>query len=242
MKCLCYNILLLFFLFGCRTHYFLQKSEASHQNMKKNNSSVSADSIISPYRQQLGSQMQLVIAQSQQAFTKDGNETTLGNMVCDAMYFIYDSLKPSSAEPIVLMNRGGLRAGLPSGNITVGNIFELMPFDNELTLIKLNTNALKQALKLILEKKHGFKNMQLSITQNDTLVKINGQVLDNAKSYYLLTSDYLANGGDGFSCLKNAVEKVNLNLKLRDAIVLYCKRVTREQKKLIPYTDGRLQL
>jgi 2',3'-cyclic-nucleotide 2'-phosphodiesterase (5'-nucleotidase family) len=242
MKPLAYSIICVLILVACKSHYSLQSSAASHRDLKKENASSSAEKIIAPYKQQLGAQMQDIIAESNGAFTKEGNETTLGNFVCDAMRFIHDSLKAISEPPLIIMNRGGLRTNLPPGKITVNHIFELMPFDNELVFVKVDGEKIKQAMKLIIEKRHGFKHASINIQASDTLIKINGTLPDVNKSYWLLTSDYLANGGDGFSCLKNPLEKIALQLKLRDAIILYCKRLTRQQQLLIPYTDGRLTL
>ena len=60
--------------------------------------------------------------------------------------------------------------------------------------------------------------------------------------YTILTSDYLANGGDNFSFLKNSIELKFLNLKIRDALIEYCKLLTSQNKTLKPYTDDRFSL
>jgi 2',3'-cyclic-nucleotide 2'-phosphodiesterase (5'-nucleotidase family) len=242
MKRIYYVVLSLIFALACKTHFNVQKNTASHQDLKTVTPQSQTETIIAPYQQKLSAQMNQTIVATSDVLTKDGTESNLGNFVCDAMYYFYDSLQVKSERPIVLVNRGGLRTNLPKGNVNVGNIFELMPFDNELTLVHITGTDFKKVITLIIEKKHSFKNLKIAITKNDTSITYYNQTIDAQKKYWLLTSDYLANGGDSFSCLKSATERTNLNIKLRDAVLVYCKALTRTGKLINPYTDGRFLL
>ncbi len=232
----------LIFVVACKTHYTKQNTTASHQDFKTVTPQSKTETMIAPYQQKLSAQMNQTIVATSDVLTKDGTESSLGNFVCDAMYYMYDSAQVKTELPIVLVNRGGLRTSLPKGNLNVGNIFELMPFENELILVKLTGTDFKKVLTLIIEKKHSFKNLSIAITKTDTTITYDKQRIDTQKNYFLLTSDYLANGGDGFSCLKSAIERTNLNVKLRDALLIYCKALNRTGKQINPYTDGRFTL
>jgi hypothetical protein len=48
---------------------------------------------------------------------------------------------------------------------------------------------------------------------------IGNQKMDESKTYNLLTSDYLANGGDKLEMLRMVNQRQNLNLLLRNLIV-----------------------
>ena len=67
-------------------------------------------------------------------------------------------LNPSGFEAstrdntIALLNFGGLRAPINQGEITVGNVFELMPFDNTIMMVRLKPQAIAAMLDYLLEK------------------------------------------------------------------------------------------
>ena len=65
---------------------------------------------------------------------------------------------------------------------------------------------------------------------------INGKTLDHNKVYYVVTSDYLSNGGDNMIFFKKGVEKYNLDYKLRNIIIDYFK----ENKMIVPNKDIRI--
>ncbi|MBK7667363.1 MAG: 5'-nucleotidase C-terminal domain-containing protein [Sphingobacteriaceae bacterium] len=91
--------------------------------------------------------METVIAKSDSSLTKDGFESSLGNFVLMATEEFININKPEIAGNCVLfINRGGLRNNLPMGEITKGNIFEVMPFDNEIVILTLSGQKLKKVL------------------------------------------------------------------------------------------------
>jgi 2',3'-cyclic-nucleotide 2'-phosphodiesterase (5'-nucleotidase family) len=73
-------------------------------------------------------------------------------------------------------------------------------------------------------------------------VTINGKPFDESKDYWVVTSDYLANGGDNYVFFKTAKERKAMNILLRDAITNYCNDMTQQGKTLKPILDGRIQL
>ena len=143
----------------------------------------------------------------------------------------------------VFIYRGGLRVNLPKGDIKVVNIFELMPFDNDLILVKIKGEKLLEGVQTIIEKKHSFSGLKIRV-ENDILMEatINYSLIDKEKIYTIVTSDYLANGGDNFLFLKDPVGFEKSKLKIREAIINYCIFLTENKKQIVPYTDGRLQI
>jgi hypothetical protein len=85
----------------------------------------------------------------------------------------------------------------------------------------------------------------LSVKMKDkqvTSVSLGASAFDKDKEYNIVTSDYLYNGGDNFNFLKEGSEAKYLDIKIRDAIILYCDELARNNKKIVPYTDGRLEV
>src|SRR5690606_6510040 len=93
--------------------------------------------LIAPYRQQVTSKMSEVIGTATTELGKAEYESPLGNFVVDLML---QQTNMIMSEPVDMAQstNGGLRVPLPAGPINVGNIFELMPFENELVVLTLD--------------------------------------------------------------------------------------------------------
>jgi 2',3'-cyclic-nucleotide 2'-phosphodiesterase (5'-nucleotidase family) len=132
---------------------------------------------------------------------------------------------------------------LPKGDIKIGTIFELMPFENELVLVTIKGEKLLEALPTLHNNPHPFYGMKVVFKDNRVvLATINNNQIDKTKNYNIITSDFLAYGGDNFLFLKNPVELKKSNLKIRDVFIDYCNYLTQNKQQIIPYTDDRLHI
>jgi hypothetical protein len=71
-------------------------------------------------------------------------------------------------------------------------------------------------------------------------ISIGGKPLDPAREYIILTSDYMANGGDGGDIFFKATDRKEYPIKLRDAVITYLKQQSKAGKKINPEVDGRI--
>jgi 2',3'-cyclic-nucleotide 2'-phosphodiesterase (5'-nucleotidase family) len=202
--------------------------------------------LILPYKKTLDEQMNSVIATSEEALVKADIESTLGNFFCDGVIYETKKIlrKDSNLVDIAIFNKGGLRNSLPKGNITVGNVFELMPFDNELVMLNLSGKQIKNMCNKVIEKGGipiGGMRMEIKGT-TPTKITIKGIDFDETKNYWVVTSDYLANGGDSYSFFNNPIERKNLNVLLRNVIINYCEDLTRMNQIIKPNLDGRISI
>lgn len=136
-------------------------------------------------------------------------ETNLGNLIADAV-------KSATKADVALVNGGNIRASIPTGDITKGQVITVLPFGN-LTLTKYVTGkVLEQALELSVSEypssMGGF--MQVSgvtfefdpskeagkRTQN---ILINGEPINPEKTYVVALNDFIAAGGDGYDMFKD---------------------------------------
>ena len=192
--------------------------------------------VMSPYKKTHDEQMYAVIAKSEDALVKADVESTLGNFFCDAVIYETKKIlgKDSAMLDVAVFNKGGLRNSLPKGDITVGNIFELMPFDNEVVLLKLSGAQFKDMCFKIVEKGGipvgGMRLVMKGTTPTD--ITVNGKAFDENKDYWVVTSDYLANGGDSYNFFKNAKERKIMNVLLRNVIINYCEDITKLGKTI----------
>lgn len=228
-------------LIACSKHYLKQKQELNHYPVSGSAANEHMEAAVAGYKATLDSETGKVIGYAPAMLTRAGDQSTLGNFVCDAMKHKADSFFSAYPCHLVIANRGGLRADLPAGNVSVNSIFELMPFDNELVLLAVKGNKLKNFAPLFEQKKHAFYGG--TITLNDGKVSrflIAGKPIDTLATYYVLTNDFVANGGDSFSFLLDPVQRQNSGLKVRDAIIAYCRYLSRKKQPITPYTDERI--
>ncbi len=233
-------------LYACQHKTLVSSVKETHYVVNTTAIDSSIYKAISPYKKVHDEQMYSVIAKSEDAFVKADLESTLGNLFCDGVLYETKKLlgKDSAMANVAVFNKGGLRNSLPKGDITVGNIFELMPFDNELILLKLSGAQFKDMLYKIIEKGgipvSGFR-MTIKATK-PTDVTVNGKPFDETKDYWVVTSDYLANGGDNYTFFKEAKDRKLMNALLRNVMINYCEDITKQGKTLKPYLDGRISI
>ena len=70
--------------------------------------------------------------------------------------------------------------------------------------------------------------------------EIQGQPLDDSKSYWLVTSDYIANGGDGCEMLSKVRDRIDTGIKYRDLFISHLRSMGRKGLKIEAKTDGRV--
>lgn len=171
-------------------------------------------------------------------------ETNLGNLVADVM------LGACQAD-LAVTNGGGIRASINTGEITVGEIFTALPFDNTLVVIEITGAQLKGALENSVskapEQNGGFLQIAgMKFTydpkkpagQRVTDVTVKGQALDLNKKYRVATNDFTAAGGDGYTTFKEGTVVYQSGLYLRDLMVTYIKA----QKTVAAKVEGRINV
>jgi 2',3'-cyclic-nucleotide 2'-phosphodiesterase (5'-nucleotidase family) len=195
------------------------------------------------YKQSLDSQMNTVLVYSDVEMQKGSAETALSNFFSDAIASTCKK-KNISFDFAMPTTNGGIRSSLPKGPIKLQQAFELMPFENELVVLYLDGSAVKSLVQFIVDK-GGQPIAGIRIEASNAEIKsisINNMPFDENKTYRVLTSDYLANGGDGILAFKEARKRENTSIKVRDAIIEYMKDVNAAGKTLNPTVDGRLQI
>lgn len=198
---------------------------------------------INTYKQGLDSIMNEVIGYNESFMEKGQPESELGNFVCDLIWMGIDSIIPdslSSYPMMVLMNNGGLRAPLPKGEISVGDVFRLMPFDNAMVILKLNGEEMNCLLKFIVGK-GGMPVSGLKMSIKDTLpssVLLEGTPFNKHNTYLVATSDYLANGGDNITCFPKNYYKTNFLVRVM--IIAHYRILNKSKHKVKPYKDHRI--
>ena len=215
-----------------------------------------AELIISSYRIAIDSVMNIRIGTAANTLTKGSPEGSLGNFCSDAVYdrSIKWLQKEDSMNIVIdfaLLNNGGLRVPLDSGEITIGNIYELMPFENQIVLVELSGKKIIELLAYIQNRtsRQGRKsgvpvstqfNLQLDTINDRVSCHINKQPFDSRRNYTIATSDYLATGGDQMTFFAEPIRVINTNIKIRDAFIDAIQEIDNNGRQVSKQMDGRV--
>ena len=201
------------------------------------------DSLVEPYSSQLDLAMNQVIGFAPITLKNyvSRGETTLGNFVSDLMLYQSQKLSEDSVDLALINTHGGLRVPISEGEIKVSDIYELMPFDNEIFLLRLSGSELIQVFN------HTAQDCRNSISpatfeivnKQAENIFVSGEKIDTSRIYSLAISDYLANGGGGFEFLVS-VERKPLGVKLRDMIITHIEELTEQGKSITANLEGRI--
>ncbi len=176
-------------------------------------------------------------------------ECAMGNLVADAML---DRVKDQGIQ-IAIANSGGLRASIDAGEVTMGEVLTVLPFQNTLSTFQVSGAVVKEALEngvsQIEEVAGRFPQVAgLKFTFDadaepgsrisDVMVQEGEEwlPLDEAKTYGLVSNNYVRNGGDGYSMFVNAENAYDFGPDLADVTAEYMAA----EGAYTPYTDGRI--
>lgn len=231
-------------LFSCKVKKVSDYSGVNYSVSDTTFSTNDLDSLINPYQVEMESKMNKVIGHSSYNLTKYEPESPLGNFVADVIFesgFKYGTnskLGLTKENTMCLINFGGLRASVNKGDITIGNIYELMPFDNEIVIVKLIPAQVKAMLTYLFTK-HGqpISNALGLLASDENKLDIGGKSYNFESDIYVVTSDYLAKGGDKMNFFKSS-KMIQTGILMRDALLTYVSEV-----KELPVFDieGRIQ-
>lgn len=203
------------------------------------NTSVEKDSslasFIKPYRDSLALEMERVIAFAADDFINERPVGALGNFVVDqTMDYVYQQQLVQRDDYICIMNFGGLRSPINQGNVKVGDIYKLMPFDNTIVLLKLPADRMGE-ISDYLRNSGGEPIGGFHLTSDSYQLNENKKLED---TLFVVTTDYLANGGDHMNFLKDSYEKIDTGIFLRDILL----EMVEEKDTIVPYVDERIKL
>jgi len=166
-----------------------------------------------------------VVGRTTGALTRDyRRESAMGNWVAEVV-----RAGPPEAD-FGIVNSGGLRADIDEGEVTFGEVYDVMPFDNRLIHVLVTGAALREVLELGVSGDHGVVQVSglrfafdYDLPQGERIV---GSVIDDgtalpldpAKTYRVAVPDFLAEGGDGFAPFAAAEQERQDDL-IRDMMV-----------------------
>lgn len=200
------------------------------------------ETMLKPYADSVNNSMNKVIGVVERELEKKLPEGPLNNLLADAML---EGAKNAFGTHVdaAFVNYGGVRAPyLPAGPITIGKVFELMPFDNILVLQELSGAVFQQFLNRVAER-GGWPSAGVQFTINNRKavdVLIGGKPLDPSAKYKVANSDYIANGGDDCDMLK-VLPQLNKGVLVRDVFLQYFTSLTAKGQTINAQLENRIR-
>ncbi len=198
--------------------------------------------VIAPYKEDLDSKMNTLLSHTSVDLNKQGDNSNLGNLLADFTLQGAAEWAKENGSPAVdaaVINIGGIRTSIGKGDILTRHIYEVMPFENEVVIMKLDGKRMEELFDFYRKYQKNNPVAGMVIETDGTKLtsgKVNGEPFDRNRTYYIATSDYLAGGGDNMQFFAGA-ELIPTGVKMRDLFI--------EKFKAMPEvkapTDERLQ-
>lgn len=194
---------------------------------------------LQPYKAHVDSVMGEVIGTALGDYSQSESgrsETAIGDLVADA-------LREATGADVGLENWGGIRASLSKGPVRLLDVFTMLPFDNEVGTAEYTAAQVKELFDYIARTNLARGRGQISgasfvqTPEGADSVLVGGKPLDPSRTYTVGSTDFLLNGGDGFSTLPKGANRNATGLILRDAMVNFI----RSRGTIEPRLDGRLR-
>jgi len=172
-------------------------------------------------------------------------ECPMGNLVADAML---DRVKDQGVQ-IAIQNGGGLRASIDAGEVTMGEVISVLPFQNTLSTFEVTgaqiLAALENGVSQVEEGAGRFPQVagmsfavDLSAEPGSRVsnVMVGDAPLDPDATYGAVSNNYVRNGGDGYRMFRDAMNAYDYGPDLADVTAEYLAA----NAPYTPYTDGRI--
>ncbi len=156
-----------------------------------------------------------------------GTQNLIGNLICEAM-------NDYTGADFAFLNLGGVRDEIMAGPVSYRNVFNVMPFDNQIVMIQVDGKFLKDIIETrVSGSRHGLRvagiNVVINRTRNNfdrvTKLLIKGEPWKADEIYKIATTDFLLQGNAGLAMLTKVTESqiTHYEQSLRDAIVEYIR-------------------
>ncbi|HEX7078629.1 MAG TPA: 5'-nucleotidase C-terminal domain-containing protein, partial [Candidatus Eisenbacteria bacterium] len=150
-------------------------------------------------------------------------ESPLGN-------FAADVLREAGRADVAVMNIGGIRAPIPKGPVTVGDLMSVFPFSNDVVVVPMTGDRLRGLLDFVARRvgKRGYafvSGVAFDIRGDRAAnIRVAGRSIEGSRVYRVATIDFLYEGGDGYVAFRKAGEAEATGVSLLDAAIAFLRR------------------
>ena len=177
--------------------------------------------IVKKYQNEVGRELDVVVATAAEALHRDREaESSLGDWMTDCE-------RNWTKTQVAFQNAGGIRAELSAGPVRLRNLFEIMPFDNRIVTLKMTGAQLRELLERGVGGSAGMLQVSgLTMRYSPAApagarvraISIDNKPLADDAVYSVSASDFMVDGGDGYSAFAKGTDKLYTDTLLRDML------------------------
>ena len=205
--CFLCAVLLAMTVSSCRSHYevaSVQRTRIIVDSRYDAQPDGAAADFLKPYKHKVDSAMGPVVGRSAKYMTAQRPEGTLSNLLADIM--VWAAKDYGEQADLGVYNMGGVRADLPKGDVSYGDVLDIAPFENKIAFTTLSGSDLMALFRQMaaVGGEGVSHSVRLVITADEQLVSatVGGQPVDPARDYRIVTIDYLLGGNDKLDAFK----------------------------------------
>lgn len=236
-------------LVSCKSHYEVTNVSRTRiliDNRWDRDADSEANTFIAPFKQKVDSVMSPVVGHAAKDLEAFRPESPLSNLLADVL--MWTSSRHNEQPVFSVLNMGGIRASIGKGKVTRGDILDVAPFENKICFLTLSGSkvielfeqmamtggeAVSHGVELVFSPDHKLRSALL-----------NGEAIDPARDYRIVTIDYLAEGNDKMTAFK-AKQKVNApqgeQFNLRNVILDYLAEKEKQGLAVDADIEGRVK-
>lgn len=198
--------------------------------------------LVSPYKAVVDSLMNSVVGSSDRRMEVYRPESPLSNWVADSM--VEECELAGFSVDMGLCNIGCLRNSVPMGDVSVGDIMSISPFNNKLCVLTLSGANLIRLFDQIAstggECVSAAVSMIVGTDKKIERLRLNGKKINPKRRYQVVTIDYLADGNSELTALETAEKRVNTGLVLHELLMENIRRAHLHGKGVDGRVEGRI--
>ena len=184
-----------------------------------------------------------VIGYSDHEITEGKPESELSNLIID---IVMEEVHELTGKPVHIgvLNFGGIRADLPSGNILMDDVESMLPFINYLVYVEHKGSQIRKILESMAPKRFQVLGGVRIVVEDNKIasIEIAGEPLDDEKVYGMATISFLLNGGDGLNLAQDALVVEQLDAIVNEPVIKYIRKETAAGRKIGYRKDGRITI
>lgn len=237
-------------LTACRTHYqvaSVKRSTILVDSRYDAHPDAEAATFLQYYTQVIDSIMGPKVGRSAKFMSPKRPESEISNLLADIMVW---AAKDYGEHPdFGVYNMGGIRADLPKGDVTYGDVLDIAPFENKIAFTTLSgAEVLELFREMAAVGGEGVSHaVRMVITKDGKLVRatIHGKSIDPQQDYRIVTIDYLLGGTDKMSAFKkgrniNSPQEEKNNSRF--VIMNYFREMDKQGKEVDAQMEGRITI
>lgn len=198
-------------------------------------------SIIEDYAAEVKEKMEVKLGYAPYYINRGTPESALGNLTADGLIWMAKQFHNKTAD-VAVYNSGGVRANISKGDVTLGDVYAVYPFDNVLSLVTIKGSKLKELLKKVPGSL--YVNAGVKIVKSGssiTTMTVGGKTISDSQNYTVATIDYISDNDAYTSIFENYVDREDSVEMIRDYFGEYFKYLASQNNNNITASkDGRV--